>query len=723
MMAGPVKRTSFISLAIVADCIAFYARPLFSNQYVFPWDFRGVQLPLITFLADQLKQGQFALWDPYTYCGNPIYANIQASFFHPLVFLGAALSNFLGPDSLTQILEWVVVLQVCVAGWFTYLLARHIGASQAGACASAVMSQTGAFFASRAEHIGAMMAVAWMPAAWYAVVRMRQRWEPRTMALLGGALGMSVLGGSPAATTAVFGSTLLLSVLLAVNRLATPANPLRAALGCLVGLGLSAVEFLPATELTNLSVAKYRLDWLGSGGGLRWQSLVSLLAPDHYHIFDLSNFNGPGDPTFLYLYCSVAGLGLVLLALFRYRDPWVVCFGLLGAFGFVFMMGDSFPLWKTFYPLIPDRVRLGIHPEFTYCVFVQCMAMLAGRGLTRVSASEKIQFAVTLCIAVDLYLVGSNRPMNCSSLRLEPGLSRDSINGSVALLQGVREISNRELPPSRVDTTGDTSIIWAECSPSTGVSTGSGASPFAPERIIQLRLGLHAGGRSGWYYPVANMKSPALDLLSEKYLLAGSVSAPQVFASGRLKKMVDLPGSVLFENPYVMPRAFVVGSTVSLSFPDSAFALRRGFDFRHSATVERDDGAPELPSLSANSRNVQADVKFTGYSPNRFALAAASDAPGLLVLTESWYPGWEARLDGRVVPIYIADAAFRGVFLPAGQHRLEMEFRPRILLWSSLISLVFVVGVGTLMLVSTGNPAIAAILSVRAKLPNARSGR
>ena len=79
-------------LAIVFSGLAFFYKPLFRPDFSFPWDFRSVQLPLVNFLAGELTKGHFALWDPYTYCGDPIFANIQASYFHPLVFLSALVS-------------------------------------------------------------------------------------------------------------------------------------------------------------------------------------------------------------------------------------------------------------------------------------------------------------------------------------------------------------------------------------------------------------------------------------------------------------------------------------------------------------------------------------------------------------------------------------------------------------------------------------------------------
>ena len=93
----------WIYLALLADVILFFHKPLFSSGYLFPWDFRGVQLPQITFLADQLRRGHFALWNPYVYDGFPVFANIEACYFHPLVLLSAFIAAHTSMDALPKI--------------------------------------------------------------------------------------------------------------------------------------------------------------------------------------------------------------------------------------------------------------------------------------------------------------------------------------------------------------------------------------------------------------------------------------------------------------------------------------------------------------------------------------------------------------------------------------------------------------------------------------------
>ena len=65
-------------------------------------------------------------------------------------------------------------------------------------------------------------------------------------------------------------------------------------------------------------------------------------------------------------------------------------------------------------------------------------------------------------IAVDLFLVGSGRPMNCSSLKENPVVTRQSFEGSAALLSEVRRDVDQNDPPWRIDTV-DASINWATC--------------------------------------------------------------------------------------------------------------------------------------------------------------------------------------------------------------------------------------------------------------------
>jgi uncharacterized membrane protein YfhO len=58
-------------------------------------------------------------------------------------------------------------------------------------------------------------------------------------------------------------------------------------------------------------------------------------------------------------------------------------------------------------------------------------------------------------------------------------------------------------------------------------------------------------------------------------------------------------------------------------------------------------------------------------------IEAELEAPGLLVLADSYAAGWRAQVDGTPASIRPANFLFRGVLVPAGRHRVRFEYRPR----------------------------------------------
>ncbi|MFV1995666.1 MAG: YfhO family protein, partial [Verrucomicrobiales bacterium] len=82
--------------------------------------------------------------------------------------------------------------------------------------------------------------------------------------------------------------------------------------------------------------------------------------------------------------------------------------------------------------------------------------------------------------------------------------------------------------------------------------------------------------------------------------------------------------------------------------------------------------APAVPGTP-----VPGEVRFLDYRPREVALEVTSRAPALLVLNDSFYPGWEATVDGHESPIYRANLLFRAIEVPAGRSRVLFTYRPR----------------------------------------------
>lgn len=64
------------------------------------------------------------------------------------------------------------------------------------------------------------------------------------------------------------------------------------------------------------------------------------------------------------------------------------------------------------------------------------------------------------------------------------------------------------------------------------------------------------------------------------------------------------------------------------------------------------------------------------YGADRIVCEVEAPTDGYLVLLDSYYPGWKARVDGADAPVLRANYAFRGAAVPAGTHRVEFRYRP-----------------------------------------------
>jgi uncharacterized membrane protein YfhO len=69
-------------------------------------------------------------------------------------------------------------------------------------------------------------------------------------------------------------------------------------------------------------------------------------------------------------------------------------------------------------------------------------------------------------------------------------------------------------------------------------------------------------------------------------------------------------------------------------------------------------------------------------------LEAENSEPAVLVVTDNYYPGWQAYDNGKPVPILRVNNTFRGLPLAAGRHVLELKFRPVIFYIGAGISLL-----------------------------------
>ena len=125
--------------------------------------------------------------------------------------------------------------------------------------------------------------------------------------------------------------------------------------------------------------------------------------------------------------------------------------------------------------------------------------------------------------------------------------------------------------------------------------------------------------------------------------------------------------------PYRPRLSFVHGFRVEPD-PDRAWdRIASGqVDLVHEVLLDRSP-SESSPRSSAQPLLV---ARLTEDRPERLVAEVTSSLPGFLVLTDLWYPGWIAEVDGKRTEIRRADGYFRAVPLAAGTHRVVFRYRP-----------------------------------------------
>lgn len=183
-----------------------------------------------------------------------------------------------------------------------------------------------------------------------------------------------------------------------------------------------------------------------------------------------------------------------------------------------------------------------------------------------------------------------------------------------------------------------------------------------------------------------------LDAANVKYIVS---FAPLVHPSLR---EVHRGSAVVYENITVLPRAFLVPEVRAVERGQTLSAMTTpGWDPRRTAVVASDAG------ITLPAGPLEGSAEVVEYEPDRVVVRARASRPALLVLADNMYVGWEATVDGTPTPIHLANHTFRGLVVPAGDHVVELVFKPRGLytgLYIHIASLLMLAGYGAFLLVA-----------------------
>jgi Bacterial membrane protein YfhO len=145
----------------------------------------------------------------------------------------------------------------------------------------------------------------------------------------------------------------------------------------------------------------------------------------------------------------------------------------------------------------------------------------------------------------------------------------------------------------------------------------------------------------------------------------------------RWRHAEDTGGTTIYENIRAMPRAWLVSEVISTKPQEALYAIKsskltdgRDFDPRKIAIVEEPfhyKGSPD-PAESA---------RITIMHNSVVEIKTNSQSQSFLVLSDVYYPGWKATIDGVPTHIFQTNYVLRGILVPAGEHVVRFEFRPK----------------------------------------------
>jgi hypothetical protein len=697
-------------------------------------DLRLVFLPQVAALVRCVTAGAWPLWDPLVGFGQPLLANPANQVLYPPTWV-ALLAR---PETY---LVLYVLGHLLVAGIGVFLLARHqMGLSRGAAWLAGAAWMASGPLVSHVQRWQDLASLAWLP--WLLLAGGRAIAEPThgRCAVFAAALALPALAGS------VEGTALVLVVALVWT--AASAGAGTSALVRFVGawveagalaVALTAAQWLPALDLLRHSAASALTPgptpW--SVPPARWLELAAPFGPSR----------PPGLPS-LYLGATLGGL--VLWSLVAAPRRRVLALVLLGVAAATLATASATGVEPWLAQRLGTPALAGGAGPLTLVVSL-AWALLAGLGLEAVGLRLRSRTAggtglvacfvvatlpgLTLCVlargnpqslpgglapggggpggldvgACVLAIATALAAAVLASLTTQRSPLRSLAWGGLALL-AVGDL----LPPAqRVNTMVPADRV--ERPPETAARLHEAGSErievLVSEAAPEATLALAGRSASRWglagSYGIDSLNWPTEPQLRLSELFKAQTGGPgivRLLQAGAVTDVVagetDIPGLVpretvespplppvhVLQVPGARPRSYVVGHVVPAAGEDALRSLLDPvFDLR--TTVALDSEAPET-----SADDLTGTSWIATHRPDRVELSVQTSAAGFLVLLDGYDPGWEATVDGRPSLVLRANYGFRAVAVPAGEHIVQMRYRPAAVSVGVLVSILGLAG-------------------------------
>jgi hypothetical protein len=622
-----------------------------------------------------VRHGSVPLWDPYTFGGHSFIGEMQTAAFYPLHLVFALFpANGNGLLS-TRLFHFYFVFTHLLAAYFMFALIREIGLNRFPALIAGLCFSLGGFVGALPwPHL--LESAVWLPLQFLLMLRALAALETRRgllyAALAGLALGMSILAGG---LHVVMMEAMVLITAVAYSALRNRANWRRpaATIGLILATGLAAgaVQLLPSAEYSARAVRFITGTSLPATQKIPIAYLVDSISPRTLLGYLFSwNFQaklGPGEVLSPYL--GVFPLLLAIIGFWKCRDHWWARYSAgLAAAAFLFSLGASSLLYGLIYALAPLLWMAREASRFLYIahfglvilaaygaqtLFCSKEALISWASLERVLMWLALASAAVFTIP---YLFGRPelRPWTEWSLLLiilTYPLFRYIAGGGTGApgrflvvafmvfdLHSLNTIASNKIEAAR---NGGDQIERLIGMRGAADFLKSQPGPFRVQVIAppELNIGdswgiqtLNGGAVTlAANYMYLTGAGDGANLLNVRYFLrpASAAEPYPVYADANWK---------IYTNPGAYPRAWVEPTSIE---PGVTPAIVQEYSARHI-------------SIKVN---------------------AASG--GTLVLSELYYPGWEARVNGNPQRIDEVHGGLRGIRIPQGKSVVTVDYTPR----------------------------------------------
>lgn len=176
-------------------------------------------------------------------------------------------------------------------------------------------------------------------------------------------------------------------------------------------------------------------------------------------------------------------------------------------------------------------------------------------------------------------------------------------------------------------------------------------------------------------------RNPILNALDVQFLIT-STRFPVTPPTPDYRLIYSDADVLLYEHTASWGRIFLADTVLARTNSEEilSFVTTPGFDPRRTSIVEG------TYHIRVGQPSSQDSATIVEYGNNRIVGSVSTREPRLLVLSEMYYPGWKAEIDGKTVQIMRTNYLFRGVLVPPGTHSVSMTYQPRSLVVGALLS-------------------------------------